>query len=191
MRRPHDGQVRDFGPGPSFAPAAPSIASAVAANDNHACGPRDASALPSDARAIIEAVPIAVNQSGRAQAGIWRLRFAERWRARADPLTGWTGGGDPLAQIELRFATLEAAEGYCRREGVRFEIRSLASWSGPIAARLSGESPPRLCCWPTGPHARCCGDYPIDAHRDEHSEQTELNHSALDFAGSMPRSQSA
>ena len=51
-----------------------------------------------------------VNQAGRAREGTWRLRFAERWRPRIDPLTGWTGGGDPLAQIELRFPDREAAE---------------------------------------------------------------------------------
>lgn len=179
MRRPHDGQARDFGPGPSLSPTA----SALAANDNHGGRPHYSSSLPRDARAVIEPVPVGVNQSGRAKAGIWRLRFAERWRPRADPLTGWTGGGDPLAQVELRFADLEAAMRYCRREGVSFEIRGTTNVSRKVAHQLSGEVPPRLCCWPTGPHLRCCGDYPFDALREERTRHPASAHSAFSFAG--------
>lgn len=161
MARRHDGQARDLGPGPSLQPGGTwRETRALAANDNRRSGPSHASALPSDAFAIIEPVPMPVNQAGRAQEGTWRLRFAERWRPRIDPLTGWTGGGDPLAQIELRFPDREAAERYCRREGVPFELRGSAV-SPRIQACLTGEAPPRLCCWPTGPHARCCSEYPL------------------------------
>jgi hypothetical protein len=116
--------------------------------------------LPCDALAIIEPVPMRVNQAGRAREGTWRLRFAERWRPRIDPLTGWTGGGDPLAQIELRFPDREAAERYCRRENVPFEVRGAPQSGRSSQPRLTGQAPPPLCCWPTGPHARCCGQYP-------------------------------
>ena len=136
---------------------------AVAANDNHACITHRASALPPDARAIIEPLPFGTNQSARSHASLWRLRFAPRWRPKADPLTGWTGGGDPLAQIELRFATRDAAERYCRREGLSFETQGSATSHLSITPCLAGEAPPRLCCSPTGPHALCCGDYPIGA----------------------------
>ncbi|HEY0959214.1 MAG TPA: NADH dehydrogenase ubiquinone Fe-S protein 4 [Novosphingobium sp.] len=154
-----DGQARDFGPGPSRESRGTlHEPRAIAANDNRPrSGPSSTSALPSDALAIIEPVPIAVNQAGRARANRWRLRFAERWRPRVDPLTGWTGGGDPLAQIELRFPDLEAAERYCRREGVPFERRGSPALRLGMRACLTGEAPPRLCCWPTGPHAMCCG----------------------------------
>jgi len=162
MARRHDGQARDLGPGPSLQPVGTRReARALAANDNRRAGPSHASALPPDALAIIEPVPVAVNQAGRAGAGAWRLRFAERWRPRVDPLTGWTGGGDPLAQIELRFPDREAAERYCRREGVPFELRGSPALRSPAQPCLTGEAPPRLCCWPTGPHARCCSQYPI------------------------------
>lgn len=164
MRGPHDGWVRDFGPGPILDPnGAPPAAERLAANDNRASGPCHASALPPDASAVIEPLPIAVNQSGRAPGGMWRLRFAERWRPRADPLTGWAGGGDPLAQIELRFPTLEAAERYCRREGVPYGVRGATELRRSVKPSLTGEAPPRLCCWPTGPHPRCCGRYPAAA----------------------------
>src|SRR3546814_1734991 len=93
MARRPDGLARNFGSGPF-------------ANDNHA-GPCASSALPLAAQAVIEPVPLATNQGGRSRRGQWRVRFAPRWRPVADPLTGWTGGGDPLETIELRFPNLE------------------------------------------------------------------------------------
>lgn len=170
MARQHDRQARDLRPGPSPEPRRIlHDAQASAANDNHRTGPSYASALPPDALAIIEPVPVAVNQAGRAGADAWRLRFVERWRPSVDPLTGWSGGGDPLAQIELRFPDLEAAERYCRREGVPFELRG-SPVRRRIRACLAGEAPPRLCCWPTGPHARCCSEYPIAMpSQDDHA----------------------
>jgi len=122
MARRHEAQAWDLGPGPR--PRLPGgMATAIAANDNRQSGPSYASALPPDALAIVEPVPILAHQAGRVKTGGWRLRFAERWPPRADPLIGWTGGGDPLAQIELRFPDLDAAERYCRREGLPFEVR--------------------------------------------------------------------
>jgi hypothetical protein len=96
---------------------------AHAANDNGTRAAAFASALPSDALAIVEPVPVATNQSGRAQRGKWRLRFVERARPFVDPLTGWTGGCDPLAHVELRFPSLSAAELYCHGQEPRFEVR--------------------------------------------------------------------
>ncbi|KMS55982.1 ETC complex I subunit region [Novosphingobium barchaimii LL02] len=48
--------------------------------------------------------------------------FCRALGATPDPVTGWTSGGDPLAQFELSFPDLEAAQRYCRREGVRFKV---------------------------------------------------------------------
>lgn len=68
MRGPHDGAARGFSPGPTLQPQdVPPEPESRAANDNHGSGPSRASALPPDASAIIEPVPIAVNQSGRVQ----------------------------------------------------------------------------------------------------------------------------
>jgi hypothetical protein len=54
------------------------------------------------------------------------VRFAPRVPPFVDPLTGWTGGCDPLAQIELRFADRASAERYCRREHLRFTVQGAA-----------------------------------------------------------------
>lgn len=203
MRRLHDGQARDFDPGPSSeAPELSSPAEVIAAtpaavavrelqrrsvgpmmrsstrafqseaNDNECVcldpgGPAPSSqlrssALPPDAEAVIEPVPVATNQSGRARAGEWRLRFKPRRAPTVDPLTGWTGGADPLAHVTLRFPSREAAERFCTRQGIRFDARR-APRRRPVAIPAKsgfGDAPP-LCCWPTGPHALCCGDYPI------------------------------
>ena len=159
MQRPNDRQARDFGPGPSLRTTESTLPPAVlAANDNPRRGPNYSSALPSDAFAIIEPVLTGVNQPGRARSGLWRLRFPERWSPRPDPLMGWTGGGDPLSHVELRFPSVEAAKSYCRREGIPFELRGLTNSACLKISRLEGEAPPQLCCWPTGPHAMCCGD---------------------------------
>lgn len=183
MRGQHDGQARDFGPGPSLPGATVQVVPAVAANDNQWPAEHRICALPSDARAIIEPLPIGTNRAGRAQASRWRLRFAPRWRPKADPLSSWTGGGDPLAQVELRFATPHAAERYCRIQGIPFEIRDPAGIRRSDLPCLIGEAPPRLCCSPTGPHALCCGNYPIGAQGKERLNSDPPSHSAFSFAG--------
>jgi hypothetical protein len=81
------------------------------------------SALPPDAEAVIEPAPVATNQSGRARAGEWRLWFKPRHAPTIDPLTGWTGGVDPLAHVTLRFPSREAAEQFCTRQGIKFDAR--------------------------------------------------------------------
>ena len=68
------------------------------------------SALPEDARAVLEPLPTATNQGGRARKGQWRLSFPQRKKPFVDWLMGWTGGEDPLVQVDLRFPTREAAE---------------------------------------------------------------------------------
>lgn len=129
MARRPDGLARDFGSGPI-------------ANDNHA-GPDASSALPPDAQAVIEPVPRATDRGGRGWRGQGRVRFAPRWRPVADPLTGWTGGGDPLETIELSFSDMETAADYCRRQG-DFSIHGAPGRQHPIPSRLPRE-PTRYC----------------------------------------------
>ncbi len=147
MARRRNGLVRHSGAGPL-------------ANDNERTR-SPGSVLPSDARAIVEPVPIATDQDGRRRGG-WRVRFRPRWGPTADPLTGWTGGGDPLDTIELRFPDRRAAEDYCRREGISFDCGGVAPLPRCVP-RVTGEPVPMLCCWPTGPHQLCCSAYSLAA----------------------------
>jgi hypothetical protein len=144
----------------------------MGANDNQAAAKgasldrslgRYASSLPNDAVAIIEPFPLATNQGGRARRGEWRLRFRPREKPVVDPLMGWTGSRDPLTQVELRFADREAAVRYCERLRLTYETRDppRSSSHAPATKQAFELQPiPPLCCWPTGPHALCCGNYP-------------------------------
>jgi len=77
---------------------------------------------PEDAQALIAQRMPPVTSSGRAGAGQWILRFERRSPPRIEPLTGWTGGDDTLAQIELTFDTREDAVAYAEREGLSYRV---------------------------------------------------------------------
>jgi hypothetical protein len=64
-------------------------------------------------------------QSGRAHMGQWLLEFERDDRMRADPLTGWTGSGFTAGQVQLRFASKEAALAYAQANGLEVEILPL------------------------------------------------------------------
>ena len=61
-------------------------------------------------------------QSGKARTDEWVLEFESSRPKRADPLTGWSGGAHPQAQVKLAFPSLEAAKAYAEREGVAFHL---------------------------------------------------------------------
>jgi hypothetical protein len=61
-------------------------------------------------------------QSGRARTGEWLLEFERDDRMRADPLTGWSGSGFTAGQVQLRFATQEAALAYASANGLEVEL---------------------------------------------------------------------
>lgn len=61
-------------------------------------------------------------QSGPAHAGEWILEFEPVLSPGIEPLMGWTSSQDVLQQIRLTFDSLEAAEHYCRREGVAWTV---------------------------------------------------------------------
>ena len=60
--------------------------------------------------------------SGAGDTRCWRLAF--RWQGRRfiEPLMGWTGTTDPLARLEIKFPTLEAAIRYVQRQGLDFSV---------------------------------------------------------------------
>lgn len=84
---------------------------------------RHASALPSDAVAVIRPNEPSAMSSGRASARGWTLSFRPRSAAAVEPLMGWTETSDTLQQVRLSFPTAEAAIRYCRRQGLPFEVQ--------------------------------------------------------------------
>ncbi len=65
-------------------------------------------------------------QSGRARAGQWELEFAPADAQRPDPLMGWAGSADTKRQLNLKFATLEAAKAYADRNGISYAVIAAA-----------------------------------------------------------------
>ena len=57
-------------------------------------------------------------QSGTAKTKNWVLEYGQSERRDIDPLMGWTGSGDTLAQVRLTFDTLEAAQEYAQEKGI-------------------------------------------------------------------------
>lgn len=80
-------------------------------------------AFPEDAVAYIERPARSPMTSAPRQPQAWRLVFERRCAPFVDPLMGWTGGRDPLAQLELTFPTLEDAVSYAQRQGLRYVVR--------------------------------------------------------------------
>jgi len=64
-----------------------------------------------------------VMTSGRARTKNWRLAFERRSAPYIEPLMGWTGDDDVMAQVALEFPTLEAAIDYCTRQGLAYVVQ--------------------------------------------------------------------
>jgi ETC complex I subunit conserved region len=73
-------------------------------------------------RARIYQRPKNAMQSGRAGTQEWILEFEPAEPRRADPLMGWIGSSDTLAQVTLQFATREEAEAYAQKNGIPFDL---------------------------------------------------------------------
>ena len=52
----------------------------------------------------------------------WTLEFAPSEKRSADPVMGWVGSGDTLAQLRLHFASKEEAIAYAERENIAYEV---------------------------------------------------------------------
>jgi hypothetical protein len=62
-------------------------------------------------------------QSGRAKTGRWILEFERRSARFIDPLMGWTGSTDMMAdEVRLAFDTLEEARAYAERQGLEVTV---------------------------------------------------------------------
>jgi hypothetical protein len=83
----------------AWAPACPR-----ASNDN--TGP---TRVPARKRALIYRPAKSAMTSGRAGTRRWILEFEPQSAPFIEPLMGWTGSTDPMAQVRLAFPTREAA----------------------------------------------------------------------------------
>lgn len=97
------------------------------ANDNWRITPAaERSAFPHDAVARIYKPSRSVMTSGKGRTKGWRLAFERRSAPFIEPLMGWTGTEDTLAQVVLEFPTLASAIRYAEREGLRYTVQSPA-----------------------------------------------------------------
>jgi len=71
-------------------------------------------------------------QSGRARTGEWLLEVERDEPQRPDPLTGWPGSGATETQVQLKFASREAALAYAAAHELTVEIVPL----GPRTLKL-------------------------------------------------------
>jgi hypothetical protein len=96
------------------------------------------SIFPRDAVAVIYRPARSAMTSGAAQTKHWKLRFDHRLPRFIEPLMGWTGSEDTLAQVELTFPSAEAAIAYARRQGLQFGVEGA---SGRLIAPPGTEQP--------------------------------------------------
>jgi hypothetical protein len=81
------------------------------------------SVFPEDAMAVICKPARSAMTSGKARTRDWKLRFEPRSCPFIEPLMGWTGSDDTLAQVELTFPSAAAAVAYARRQGLRYLLQ--------------------------------------------------------------------
>ncbi len=62
-------------------------------------------------------------QSGLGKSRDWVLEFEPTAPRQIEPLMGYTSTTDTRTQVRLRFATLEEAEAFARREGIAYTIQ--------------------------------------------------------------------
>ena len=72
--------------------------------------------------AVIRRKARSVMQSGGVRR-TWVLAFEGRSKPQLDGLMGWTGSTDPLAGVEMRFPTAEAAITFARRKGWTYRVQ--------------------------------------------------------------------
>lgn len=78
--------------------------------------------------------PRSSTQSGRAHSGQWLLEHESASPKRPDPLTGWSGGEDTVAQVRIAFPTVDAAIEYAQKHGLDYHVVPSARRSLKIQA---------------------------------------------------------
>jgi hypothetical protein len=73
-------------------------------------------------RARIYQRPKSAMQSGWAGTQEWVLEFEPSEASKPDPLMGWIGSADTLAQVTLFFATQEEAVAYAEKRSIPYDL---------------------------------------------------------------------
>lgn len=73
-------------------------------------------------------------QSGKALTEQWVLDFAPAEARRPDPLMGWAGSGDTQSQVQLKFASCEAAQAYAEKHGIAARVHKVPAKTLKIQA---------------------------------------------------------
>lgn len=78
--------------------------------------------------------------SGAGDTRCWRLTFRGPGRRFIEPVMGWTGSTDPLAGLEIKFPTLEAAIRYAQQQELDFSVDGMPAPAsmGPWPLHESG-----------------------------------------------------
>ena len=66
--------------------------------------------------------------SGRVGTNRWLLEYEPQSAPFIEPLMGWTGSADLMAQMRLTFPSREAAVAYAQRHGLDYEVREPTEW---------------------------------------------------------------
>jgi ETC complex I subunit conserved region len=61
-------------------------------------------------------------QSGKAGTKEWVLEYAPESPRTPDPLMGWSSADDTLNEVHLRFATLDEAIEFAKKEGIDYAV---------------------------------------------------------------------
>lgn len=94
------------------------------------------SPLPPGAVALIRRPTRSVLTSGKAQTRKWILSFERRTPPFIEPLMGWTGGDETLAQVQLSFPTRAGAIAFAEREGLTYRLEGESHLRGVGQDRL-------------------------------------------------------
>ena len=80
------------------------------------------SSVPEDAIAAIRRPTRSAMTSGNRRTREWKLTFERRTAPFVEPLVGWTGGDDPMVQVELSFPAFGPAVAFAEREGLTYRV---------------------------------------------------------------------
>ena len=61
-------------------------------------------------------------QSGKNKTGEWVLEYEPETARKVETMMGYTSSSDMNSQIKLKFSTLEAAENYCTKNKIAYQV---------------------------------------------------------------------